>query len=121
MNDLADQGVMVMSAGISAMNGGRPSAESVDVMAKMGLNLSDHESQPLTLQLVRHADVIWTMTRSHRQAIVSQWPDAASRTSVLCPKQQDVTDPIGGPIEYYEQCAAQIRDALAERVSKLDL
>ncbi len=121
LNDVADRGVMVMSAGISAMNGGRPSLESVDVMAKMGLNLSDHESQPLTSQLVRHADIIWTMTRSHRQAIVSQWPDAASRTAVLCPNQDDVTDPIGGPVEFYEQCAAQIRDALATRVAKLDL
>ncbi len=75
------QGVVVMSAGISAMMGGRPRPEAVDVMGQMGLNLADHESQPLTAQLVRQADVIWTMTRSHRQAIVSQWPEAAGRTT----------------------------------------
>ncbi len=121
MHELADNGVLVLSAGISAMNGSRPSPEAVDVMARLGLNLADHESQPLTNQLVRHADVIWTMTRSHRQAIVSQWPDAAGRTMVLCPDQCDVTDPIGGPVEFYEKCATQIRAALAARVAKLDV
>jgi tRNA threonylcarbamoyl adenosine modification protein (Sua5/YciO/YrdC/YwlC family) len=121
LNQLADQGVLVMSAGISAMNGSRPSPEAVDVMAKMGLHLGDHESQPLTSQLVRHADVIWTMTRSHRQAIVAQWPDAASRTAVLSANQCDVSDPIGGPVELYEHCALQIKAAIAERVAKLEI
>ena len=78
-------------------------------------------SQPLTPQLIRHADIIWTMTRSHRQAILSQWPEAASRTEVLAVDESDVPDPIGGPLEYYEQCAKQIKKLLAERVAKIEL
>ncbi len=119
--DLGDHGVMVMSAGLSAMMGARPSPEAVDVMDKMGLQLADHESQPLTTQLVRHADVIWTMTRSHRQSIVAQWPDASARTSVLALDQTDVADPIGGPLEYYQKCADQLKKLLAERVAELEL
>ena len=53
-------------------------------MATMGLSLADHETQPLTEPLVRHADVIYTMTRSHRDAIIGQWPTAAERTMLLC-------------------------------------
>ena len=41
---------------IAAMLGGRASSESVHVLAEMGLDLSGHETQPLTEQLVRHAD-----------------------------------------------------------------
>jgi tRNA threonylcarbamoyl adenosine modification protein (Sua5/YciO/YrdC/YwlC family) len=119
--ELGDHGVLVMSAGLSAMMGARPTAEAVDVMRKMGLNLADHESQPLTTHLVRHADIIWTMTRSHRQAIVTQWPEAASRTILLATDQSDVADPIGGPLEYYQQCAEQIKMHLAERVRNLDI
>jgi protein-tyrosine phosphatase len=119
--ELAEKGILVQSAGISAMMGSRPSPEAVDVMARMGLNLADHESQPLSAALVRHADVIWTMTRSHRQAIVAQWPDAASRVQVLCREEGDVADPIGGPVEFYERCAAQIKTELAARIAKLDL
>ena len=121
VGELGDHGVMVMSAGISAMMGARPSPEAVSVMGKMGLPLADHESQPLTTQLVRHADFIWTMTRSHRQAIVAQWPEASSRTFVLASDQADIADPIGGPVEYYETCAAQIKRELEPRVAELDL
>jgi protein-tyrosine phosphatase len=120
MNELGDHGAIVMSAGISAMMGARPSPEAVNVVAKDGLQLSDHESQPLTTQLVRHADLIWTMTRAHRHAIVSQWPEASSRTMVLG-AETDIADPIGGPVEYYERCAEQIKIELTRRVAELDL
>lgn len=119
--ELVERGVMVMSAGISAMMGGRPSPEAVIAMDKLGLQLGDHESQPLTAQLVRQADIIWTMTRSHRQAIVAQWPEASSRTFVLGGEQGDIADPIGGPLEYYERCAAQIKTMLQQRISELEL
>jgi len=119
--ELADHGVVIMSAGISAMMGGRPTPEAVEVMQRQGICLSEHESQPLTAQLVRHADMIWTMTRSHRQAIVSQWPDAAARTHVLSRDEGDIADPIGGPVEYYERCAAQIKAELAARLAELEI
>jgi protein-tyrosine phosphatase len=121
VDEVGEHGLMIISAGLSAMMGARPSPEAVDVMAKMGLQLGDHESQPLTTQLVRHADVIWTMTCSHRQAIVERWPEASARTEVLAPDQSDVSDPIGGPIEYYQRCAEQIQTFLSQRVGELDL
>ena len=117
--ELADRGVLVMSAGLSAMMGGRPSPEAVVVMSEMGLNLSEHASQPVTPQLVRHADLILTMTRAHRHEIVQQWPEAAVRTSVICRDQSDVADPIGGPAEFYERCARQIKDELEVRLATL--
>ncbi len=119
LNELGDHGVIVMSAGISAMMGARPSPEAVNVVANDGLQLADHESQPLTTQLVRHADLIWTMTRAHRHAIVGQWPEASSRTMVLG-GDVDVADPIGGPVEYYERCAEQIKVELTRRVGQLE-
>jgi len=119
--ELSENGILVQSAGISAMMGSRPSPEAVDVLGRMGLNLADHESQPLTASLVRQADIIWTMTRSHRQAIVSQWPEAAARVQVLCRDEGDVADPIGGPVEFYERCAAQIKTELAARIAQLDI
>jgi protein-tyrosine phosphatase len=118
---LADHGVTVMSAGISAMSGARPSPEAVSVMSRMGLELSDHESQRLSDHLVRQADIIWTMTAAHRQAVVSQWPEAAPRTFVLARDQAEIPDPIGGPLEEYEKCARQIKAELEHRVRELEL
>ena len=112
---------MVASAGLAAMVGGRASPQAVDVMAAAGLDLRQHETQPLTEQLVQHADLILTMTRSHREAILVQWPDAAPRTTLLSPNDIDVCDPIGGPREEYQRCAEQIRAELILRVANLDL
>ena len=116
-----DRGVLVMSAGIAAMLGGRASHEAVEIMSAMGLDISDHQTQPLTEPLVRHADLILTMTRTHRDAIAAQWPAAAERTFLLCSDESDVCDPIGGPSERYQRCAAQIRAELEVRLDQLDL
>jgi protein-tyrosine phosphatase len=115
------RGVIVMSAGIAAMMGGRAAAEAVQTAAAMGLDLSNHETQPLTDALMRHADAIYAMTRSHREAIVAQWPDAAERTHVLSVDGSDIADPIGGPLERYQRCAEQIRLELAARLDELKL
>jgi len=120
IGQLEDRGVLVMSAGVAAMLGGRAAKEAVEVLAKISLDLSEHETQPLTEPLVRHADLIYTMTRTHREAIVTQWHSAAERTFLLCADDSDVCDPIGGPVERYQRCAAQIRAELELRLEQID-
>ncbi|OHB84159.1 MAG: hypothetical protein A2V98_23970 [Planctomycetes bacterium RBG_16_64_12] len=116
-----DRGVIVVSAGVAAMTGGRASDQAVRVVSEMGMNLTGHLTQPLTESLVRYADVIYTMTQSHRQAIVAQWPEAAERAKVLSPEGSDISDPIGGPLERYQRCALQIQSELEGRLDELDL
>jgi protein-tyrosine-phosphatase len=103
------------------MLGGRAAREAVQTLADLGLDLSGHETQPLTEPLVRHADVIFTMTRCHREAIVAQWPSAAERTMLLSTGEVDICDPIGSPVEQYRRCAAQIGAELELRVRELEL
>jgi tRNA threonylcarbamoyl adenosine modification protein (Sua5/YciO/YrdC/YwlC family) len=107
--ELEDKGYIVRSAGLSAANGCPPAAEAVAVMHEHGMDLTSHESQPLTEQLVRHADLILPMTAGHWQAIVNRWPNAADRTMMLLPNQADVADPIGTAVDDYRRCAEQIK------------
>ncbi len=72
-------------------------------------------------RLIRHADVVWTMTRAHRQAILEQWPEAGSRVHLLSMDGQDISDPIGGPEELYRRCAEQIKAELESRLKDLEL
>jgi protein-tyrosine phosphatase len=119
IDELEDRGVIVASAGVSAASGSRASPEAMNVMADGGLDLSRHETQPLNDALVRQADVIYTMTRSHRQAVLAQWPEAADRTRPLSPSGGDIMDPIGGPSDRYRRCAQQIETHLRERLGEL--
>ena len=121
IEDVEDRGFTIASAGIAAMNGGRASQEAVEVLAQQGLDLNEHISQPLREALVRHADVIFTLTASHRHAILSQWPEAEPRVHLLSNAGDDVSDPIGGTREMYSQCAEQIRSLISQRLDDLDL
>ena len=122
IDELEDRGVLVMSAGIAADDGrkGQPPRRSRSCPT-WGSTLADTKRSRLTEPLARHADVIYTMTRSHREAIVAQWPSAAERTEVLAADGADICDPIGGPVERYRCCAAKIRAELETRMNELEL
>ena len=100
------------------MAGGRAAPEAMDVAAQEGLSLAEHQSQPVTDPLVRQADVLVAMTRSHRQALLAEWPQAAGRTHLLSRSGGDVADPIGGSPEQYRRCAAQIKQELEPWVAE---
>lgn len=119
--DVDSHGVIVASAGVAAWGGGRASSGALETMADYGIDLSGHESQPLTESLVRQADVIWTMTASHRAAVLAQFPAVGDRVAVLSPDRVDVVDPIGGPVETYRKCARQIHAHLRSRIDTLEL
>jgi tRNA threonylcarbamoyl adenosine modification protein (Sua5/YciO/YrdC/YwlC family) len=121
IDDLEDHGVIVMSAGIATIMGGHASPEAVRTLSSLGLDLSNHETQPLTESLIRHADMIYTMTQLHREAIVAEWPGAADRTRLLRADGADISDPIGGPLERYKRCAEEIQGELIPRLNELDV
>jgi protein-tyrosine phosphatase len=118
-DEIERHGVVVTSAGLAAWAGGPASGHAVDVMREMGADLGGHESQPLTEGLVAQADVILTMTAAHRAAILGQFPDVGDRVRLLSPDRHDVLDPVGGTLETYRKCAAQIRGHLASRMDTL--
>jgi tRNA threonylcarbamoyl adenosine modification protein (Sua5/YciO/YrdC/YwlC family) len=118
--EVAERGVLIFSAGVAAMAGSAASAEARATVAERGLDLSSHESQPVSDRLVRFADMILAMTRGHRDAVLRQWPEAGPRTRLLSRASTDVSDPIGGPLEVYQRCADQIDQYLEAWEAELD-
>jgi len=120
-SELESNGVVIQSAGLAAMPGSPPSKESVLIMDEVGLDLTRHQSQPLSQQMLADADHVFCMTSSHLHAIQSQWPESADRVSLLCMDQSDVPDPIGGTVEHYRICANQIETHLKNVINDLQL
>lgn len=111
--------VSVLSAGVGTWGGLGATAETVAALRHRGIDVSDHVSRPVTGDLVRRADLVLAMTQDHREALVRRYPEAASKVVILKTFQAeppisdpDVPDPIGQPMEVYEQCVAVIHEAV---------
>lgn len=106
--------IEIASAGLQALGGMPASPEGVAVMAKQGANLSGFLSQCITRELVEDADFIFAMTHDHRAILRRLYPEAHAKTFLLTEwsDQKDISDPIGGPIEAYQQCSKKIKLAL---------
>ena len=109
----------VVSAGLAASHGGGATPQAVEVMGRLGLDLTGHCSRPLDDSLMSMADLVLTMTRRHREAILAAWPDRADRVFNLRRDGGDISDPVGMPVDVYSQCAEQIRRELSAWVDSL--
>ncbi|MEM8738237.1 MAG: Sua5/YciO/YrdC/YwlC family protein [Planctomycetota bacterium] len=109
--------VQIGSAGVYAEDGQRASAEAVTAMNEMGLDLSGHRSRRLSADLIQTSDLVFTMTASHREAVLAFAPQAAEKVERL-DASADITDPIGGDLRVYRQTADQIRRALESRLKE---
>lgn len=112
--DLAAAGIEIGSAGIFASSGSPASREAVEAMARAGIDLNGHRSQPLSEQRVAEADVIYTMTEAHRRTLLESFPEAEAKTWTLDP-QGDIDDPIGMDLSAYQRTAELIRRRLEQR------
>lgn len=118
-DDLMDRGYAVLSAGLSAAAGCQASAEAISVLESAGIDLRNHESQPVTERLLIQADHIVTMTRGHQQVILNEFPELATRVRLLSADRRDVSDPYGGGRRDYEDCKAEIERHIIKLVEEL--
>ena len=119
VDKLEDRGFVVLSAGVAAGYESLASPNAIATMNERGLDLNDHRSQQLNETHVRFADHIFTMTRGHREAILSYWPSADTRLNVLRLDGGDISDPIGGSEAVYEACARQLEDEIDKRLDEI--
>jgi protein-tyrosine-phosphatase len=74
----------------------------------------------LTPELAQEAEMIFCMTRAHREAVIKMLPAIANKTYCL-DVQADVEDPIGKGMEAYLNCARRIHDLVRLRLDELNL
>jgi protein-tyrosine phosphatase len=114
VQDLLQKGYAITSAGLAAHAGEPAAEEAVEVARLHGADLSEHQSQPLTLDLLASADLVIGMTRGHLRVLAGHVGDEGAVPRLLLADGSDVADPIGGPAEVYRACAAQIWQALQD-------
>lgn len=107
-----------VSAGIAAADDMPPTPEAVRTLKRWGVDLSGHRSQSLSPELIERAEVIYTMTPSHAEAVMHAAPDAAHKVFPLG-EAEVVTDPIGQGQAVYDETADQIERLVRARLATI--
>lgn len=116
-NQLEDT-MMVSSAGLAAMPGSQASKNSCQVMRANGLVLENHVASQVTGECIAAADLVLTMTKGHKMAILNGVPGAQGKVFTLAEyadETVDVIDPFGGNVAVYEASAKSI-DKYLEKI-----
>jgi tRNA threonylcarbamoyl adenosine modification protein (Sua5/YciO/YrdC/YwlC family) len=106
----------VLSAGTSALDGGRADANAIEAMREVGIDISTHRTLSLTPGLVDAADWIFVMTRAHRASIVEFMPGATPRVQLLSREGDDIGDPASQPLNQYRRSRDRIAVCLRDVV-----
>jgi len=101
--------IEIKSAGLFADTNSPASKNAIAAMSEMGIDISNHKAQQLSIEDVITADKIYTMTEGHRLAIISEFPSLADKVLTLG-ENKDVLDPFGRDLETYKLCAKEISE-----------
>ena len=114
----------VISAGVVARSGEPVSQNSVLALRKVGLDISQHRSQPLSQQMLDEALMVLCMTDSHR-AMIQVQADPVPRHLYLFREflpgagDKEIGDPFGGPIGVYESARDEMVESIPSLVARL--
>jgi len=116
-NQLEDT-MMVSSVGLAAIPGSSASKNACQVMQASGLVLENHVARQVTGECIVAADLVLTMTKAHKMAILNGVPQAKGKVFTLpeyAGETVDVIDPFGGNVAIYEASAKGI-DKYLEKI-----
>lgn len=110
--------IEIYSSGTAAASGFPATTYAIEASRLWDADISGHRSHPLTLQMIRDADLILCMTSSHCHDVLSIDYEAGNKTFLLknypdpgC-AGEEVADPIGGSLDMYNQTFLEIGEEL---------
>ena len=112
----------VDSAGTWALDGEMAAKNSRLVMAQRGIDISTHRAKTVTGDLLAQYDLILTMEPGHKEALQAEFPSIASRVHLLSEmvgSDQPIEDPIGLPLEAYENAAEKMDQMIAKGMQRI--
>ncbi len=113
-------GVMVSSAGTSALVGYPADPLALEVSKHFGFDLSLHSGRQATTPLLLAADLVLVMTRAHAEWVHERVPPLRGRVQLLGRwREQEVPDPYGLDRATFEAVFEQIDDCVADWLPRL--
>ena len=115
------EGVEARSAGIFA--GTAPLSENAQSVLNQQQISFSHTSKPLSSENLEWAELVLTMTNSHKTAILQAYPEIATKLFTIkefaASSTEDVSDPYGGPIPLYEKTFQELKLLIDKLIMKI--
>ncbi len=124
-NPAISQDWRIESAGTWAREGEPAAGGSQKAMLKRGLNLRDHRSRSVSLDLLRSFNLILVMEQGHKEALRTEFPGLSDRIFLLSEMaglRRDIRDPILGTMADFQETARDLSHLLStgfERICQL--
>lgn len=112
----------VASAGTWAIDGMSVTPKARLVLENQGIDISDHRSQQINRNLIDSFDLILTMERSQKEALIAEFPHKANRIYLLSEvigQVYDVKDPIGMSLKDFQTTHDELEQTLKSGLSKI--
>ncbi|GAE31296.1 low molecular weight protein arginine phosphatase [Halalkalibacter hemicellulosilyticus] len=125
LRDKMGEAIEVKSAGLHASTMSALSEGTRTVLEEKGIFVA-HSVQELTEDLIDWADLLLTMTESHKQSIQVFFPEVKEKLFTLKEfaydqeEDSDIADPFGGSLEQYRTVAEEIEGCLEPLIEKLN-
>jgi protein-tyrosine-phosphatase len=116
---------VVLSAGISAIDGIMPTDAAIKVMLEKNIDISFYRTKPFSKAFANIADIVLVMSNMHKDFILNIMPDIKDKVFLynefagIGNGKKDIDDPIGQPLETYRSVRDQIKQATEAIVGKL--
>jgi protein-tyrosine-phosphatase len=112
-------GIKVSSAGISALDGYPAALFTIEAAKVWEINLEEHFSRKLTLDMLKESDLILVMSKEHLKHIEKMDRKSLKKSYLLKAfplKNEDenlvIKDPIGCSLEEYNQCFLELDEEI---------
>ncbi len=112
----------VESAGVWAHVGYPPAANTLLTLRKRGVDLDEHGSRPITLDLMQEFNLVLTMEGGQKEALQAAFPDQAAKVYMvteLMGQKYDIDDPVGGPLRDFEETASELEYIFRTQLDKI--
>lgn len=123
MRSLANDSWRIESAGTWAVNGQPASYNAELAMQELGLDLSQHQAQRVTRELLAGFSLVLVMERNHKEALRIEFPEFKNRIyllSEMIDQYFDVADPYGSDLADYRATARELAGILKKGYAQIE-
>jgi protein-tyrosine-phosphatase len=112
----------ISSAGLYAQPGYSPAQNTLGVLLERGISMMDHQSRPVSLDILEQNQLILTMERGHKEALQAAFPHLAEKiflVTEMIGEFRDIVDPVGLSWIDYEDTAQELEAIFSQGFERI--